>query len=116
MTCTATDLPDLEPLVAFVVAGCTPPPRPRQALVLRLAQDWPDLPGLALTLVLASAAQGLAAMLRDGRREAAGLYRLAALVAIDVLVLERRRPPGGPVTAGELARYWARGDPVFRPP
>lgn len=99
-------------MIAFVIEGYDPAPEARGAIALALAEAFPDVRGLHLTLVLTAAAEGLDTNWSNGWVEAPQLHRLAALVAIDVLRLQARGLSD--VKAGDLARLWRAGDAVFK--
>ncbi len=98
-------------MIAFVVEGYNPAPEHRGAVVIRLARAFPRARGLQLTLALASAAEGMSTMLAAGWVQAPHLYRLASLVAVDILQteLELNRT----AMASDLLAYWGKDDPVF---
>lgn len=98
-------------MIAFVVEGYDPTPALRGAVVVRMARAFPRARGLQLTLALASAAEGMSTMLSAGWVQAPHLYRLASLVAVDVLQVELGQTT--PVLASDLLRYWGADDAVF---
>lgn len=72
----------------------------------RVAVDFPDASGLSFSFALTSAANGLEGFSQHGR--AAGLYRLAAMVAADLFSYEMR---GEPLPDGRvLAAFWDEGE------
>lgn len=99
-------------MIAFVVEGYDPTPAKRGAVVVRMARAFPRARGLQLTLALASAADGMGTMLAAGWVQAPHLYRLAALVAVDVLQVELIQ--GRPALAADLLGFWGKSDSVFR--
>lgn len=99
-------------MIAFVVEGYDPTPAKRGAVVVRMARACPRARGLQLTLALASAADGMGTMLAAGWVQAPHLYRLAALVAVDVLQVELIQ--GRPALAADLLGFWGKSDSVFR--
>jgi len=98
-------------MIAFVVEGYDPAPNRRGAVVVELARAFPKVRGLHLTLALSAAAEGMDAMWSGGWIEAPHLYRLASLVAVDVLKLEALGVKD--VRAADLVSAWGRDDPVF---
>ncbi len=100
-------------LTTFVLEGLDGRGDPQPELVVRLAMAFPDIRALELTLALASAAEGLDAVIAGGSREARVLYRMATLVAVDTLVLEVRGwAKDQPIKARHLLMHW-HGDPFF---
>ncbi len=83
------------------------------ALVRSLANRWPDDKALLIAFALTSAAGLTADFLRsgpgDGSPERA--YKLAALVAADVLAVESLGQ--SPVRGRHLLQFWRRVDPYF---
>ncbi len=98
-------------MIAFIVEGYDPVPAKRGTVVLRAARAYPRARGLQLTLALASAAEGMSTMLAAGWIQAPHLYRLASLVAVDVLQIELNLDRT--VLASDLLTFWGKNDPVF---
>jgi hypothetical protein len=98
-------------MTAFVIEALVGDSVPHPALVTALARAFPQARALELSLALACAAEGLAAMISGGLEQAHALYRLATLVAVDTLVLEVRGHPR-PITAKHLLMHW-EGDIFF---
>ncbi|MFT4619335.1 MAG: hypothetical protein ACI9KS_001705 [Sulfitobacter sp.] len=98
-------------MTAFVIEALVGTGAPHPALVTALARAFPQARALELSLALASAAEGLAAMISGGLEQAHALYRLATLVAIDTLVLEVQGQQGA-ITAAHLLTHW-EGDIFF---
>ena len=100
-------------MTSFVLEGLHGQGDPQPALVVALARAFPHARALELTLALASAGEGLDAVLIGGTRQADALYRLATLVAVDTLVLEvRGQAKDAPIAANQLLQYW-KDDPFF---
>ena len=101
-------------LTTFILEGLDGRGDPQPPLVVRLAEAFPEVRALELTLALASAAEGLDAVIAGGTRQANVLYRMATLVAVDTLVLEvRGDAQTGPIRAFQLLDHW-KDDPFFR--
>lgn len=98
-------------MIAFVIEGYNPAPARRGAVVVRMARAFPRARGLHLTLALASAAEGMSTMLAAGWVQAPHLYRLAALVSVDVLQVELQL--GRTALASDLLEFWGSDDTVF---
>ena len=98
-------------MIAFIVEGYNPAPARRGAVVVRMARAFPRARGLQLTLALASAAEGMSTMLAAGWVQAPHLYRLASLVAVDVLQIELAQ--GRTALAADLLDFWGKDDTVF---
>ncbi|MBY6117490.1 hypothetical protein KUW09_25070 [Mameliella alba] len=83
------------------------------ALVRRMVEKWPQLPALSITFAITSAAAHLETLFADiqTERSAARAYKLAALVASDILALEAMG--GRPIMCHDLLHYWQRMDPYF---
>ena len=104
---------DSETMLTFLIEGLADGEVPSPDLAVRLARAFPAVRALELTLALASAADGVGNMLAEGHRQAAALYRLGTLVAVDTLVLEvEGAAPSGQVMARHLLDHW-RHDPFF---
>lgn len=106
--------PDHETRVGFAVERLLGAEEARRALVRDMAAAWPDGPALALAFVLTDAAARIEAML-DSRAETRGAaragYRMAALIAADVFLLEAEGRL--PVSVADLRRHWERNDRFF---
>jgi hypothetical protein len=86
----------------------------RVARSVRVAvQKWPEEKALTISFALTNAASELEDVVSgDNSRESANrAYRLAALVAADVLAIEAMGR--NPVLARDLLFYWRRMDPDF---
>ncbi len=83
------------------------------ALVRRMAGKWPQVSALGICFAITSAAARLEAEFDDPAtmRSAALGYKLAALVASDILALETMG--GRQVIGNDLMSYWHRLDPFF---
>lgn len=83
------------------------------ALVRRLAETWPSEKALAIGFALTSAASALEDMMagEESRAAASRAYKLAALVAADILAVEALGQV--PATGQHLLHYWRRSDPYF---
>jgi len=117
---------EIDVLVEFVVERILAPETSSQRvvrdLVMRMAQDFPQAPALTPVLVLSIAANGLDETLADttGRPSPAfNLWRMAALVANDVMAMQNNEPdvhlPGQSAGASvaDLAAYWLSVDDFF---
>ena len=83
------------------------------ALVRTMALRWPRERALTISFALTAAASGIEDMVTGGGpgSSVARAYKLAALVAADVLAIEtagRKR-----ARANDLLLYWRRADPYF---
>lgn len=83
------------------------------ALVRDLASGWPAASGLGLAFAITSAAAQLEDVITDPvtDRSAARAYKLAALVAADILALEAMGSKN--VSCADLMTYWKNADPYF---
>ena len=107
------DIASEDKLTTFILEGLDGSAEPQPDLVVRLAMAFPDSRALELTLALASAAEGLDAVIANGAHQANALYRMATLIAVDTLVLEVRGWGNGrPITARHLLMHW-QDDPFF---
>jgi hypothetical protein len=87
---------------------------PLEAIPLRLALRWPDVPALRLCLELASGADAVGQILRPAERTRArieGVWRIAALIGADVYLLQVQGRPHD--RSRDLAAYWLAEDPLF---
>lgn len=75
-------------MIASVLQEAASAPRIDYDVARALAKAYPEASGLALVFAIASAASGLEEMAGDPK--AAGLYRLAAMVAADLFAFEAR--------------------------
>lgn len=104
----------LDRMIAFATeALASEDPRRVGALVRTMALRWPRERALTVSFALTAAASGIEDMLVTGQSETAvsRAYKLAALVAADVLAIEtagRKR-----ARANDLLIYWRRTDPYF---
>ncbi len=105
----------LEARVAFAVERLlSDSPDVRRAVVRDMVEAWPDAPALAIVLALTDAAARIESVFRQMQGDAAAAqlgYRHAALVACDVLVLQRSGTPA--VRAKDLLSYWRANDDYF---
>lgn len=77
-------------------------------LVRKLASDWPNQPALSVSFALSSAAASLEDLVdvKNGSTNLA--YRLAALVAADVLAVEALGQ--APAQTQNLLHFWRRAE------
>ncbi|MCC5968437.1 MAG: hypothetical protein JJU15_00640 [Pararhodobacter sp.] len=100
-------------LERVMVPGSTPRGAVRD-LVFTMAKQCPDTRALAPVLVLAIVANGLDETLNDSaspRSSATGLWRMAALVATDVMAMEGQGNGGRSIA--DLVAYWHTSDGFF---
>ncbi len=81
------------------------------ALVRDLAINWPNEPALSVSFAITSAAANLTDLVKDQRAISDVAYKLAALVAADVLAIEQTYQ--GRAQARHLLHFWRRVDPYF---
>ena len=88
-------------------------PVQRRRLVGALARSYPRQKALMVSLALSGAAAQIEDTFRDGSMEEAAArgYKLAAVVAADVLAIEALGRE--PAMAGDLLLFWRRVDPRF---
>ena len=104
----------LDLMIEFAVAALASGETARSgALVRTLAQDFSGEKALSLCFALTAAAAAVEDVLRhDGPGQPPTLgYKLAALVAADVLAIEAMN--GRPAMAVDLLHFWRRVDPYF---
>ena len=103
---------DLDHMVAYSVAALASGDQNRiQSLVRDLAEDWPAQSALSVSFALTSAAAELEGA-AIGNAEAANTgYRLASLVAADVMAIEAMGRSNAKTT--HLLHFWRRVDPFF---
>ena len=84
-----------------------------KGLVRRMAGKWPQEKALGLAFALTSAAASFEDNLDDKEKQSTlgQAYRLAALVAADVLAIEALG--NCPALCRDLLHYWRRVDPWF---
>lgn len=107
-------LTDLDLMTEFALERLASNDRGRiNALVRQMAEKWPHLPALGICFSITQAASTLESFISDqsSERSASRAYKLAALVAADVLALEAMG--GRSVTGHDLLHYWQRLDPFF---
>jgi hypothetical protein len=80
-------------------------------LVRMMAHEFPNEPALALCFALTSAASALEDIFDEEKASADRAYRLAALVAADVLAVEAMGQTQA--KTGHLLHFWRRVDPYF---
>ncbi|WP_420858087.1 hypothetical protein [Marivivens marinus] len=86
-------------------------------VVQKLAKGWPEEKALTLCFALTAAASHFEDLMRPtGRMQdaAAKAYKMAALVAADILAIEAMGL--APARARDLLIYWKRVDPYFLHP
>jgi len=87
--------------------------RVARELVERIAQEHPQAHALTAALLLTIAANGIEETLGAGDTAAAArdVWRMAALLAVDVLAMQRGS--AGAHSAADLLRYWRKSDDFF---
>jgi hypothetical protein len=104
----------LDLMIEFAVAElASADPTRTGRLVRTLAQQYPNEKALLLCFALTSAAAAVEDVVRDdkdGEPPALG-YKLAALVAADILAIEALN--GRSAKAVDLLHFWRRVDPYF---
>lgn len=104
----------LDRMIAFATeALASEDPRRVGALVRTMALRWPRERALAISFALTAAASGIEDTLASGGpgSAVARAYKLAALVAADVLAIEASGRKQA--RANDLLLYWRRADPYF---
>ena len=104
----------LDQMIEFAVAALASGDTARTgALVRSLAQDFSGEKALSIAFALTAAAAGIEdVMHHDGRGQPPTIgYKLAALVAADVLAIEALN--GRTAKAVDLLHFWRRVDPYF---
>ena len=104
----------LDEMTAFAAESLMSDDKARIRQIVRsLARRWPEEPALGLCFALTSAASEIEDLLgRDPVRPEAHMgYRMAALVAADVLAVEAMG--NRPAKARDLLWFWRRVDPYF---
>lgn len=94
---------------AEALAGASP--GGLQTLVLKLATHWPNEPALAICFALTSAAAEVEDLLAEQDKAAKATYRMAALVAADILAVEAMGQQ--PARAHHLLHFWRRAGPGY---
>lgn len=107
-------LSDLDCMIEFAIEDLATGEADKiTSLVRRMAERWPTQPALSLCFALTNAASRLEALIAGPATDRAAVraYKLAALVAADILLLDHlggRRP-----TANDLLHFWRRLDPPY---
>ena len=103
---------DLDHMIAYCVAALASGNTGRiQSLVRDLAEDWPCQSALSISFALTSAAAELEISSSKSSNAANTAYRLAALVAADVMAIESMGRSNAKTT--HLLHFWRRVDPYF---
>lgn len=107
-----TSLP-VEDMTEFALRRLLAAPGGAQGLPQAMALKWPDHPPLDLTLALSLAASGLETSFGNSadQKAARDAWRVAALLAVDLHVMQRQGHPHG--RAADLLDYWQAHDPFF---
>jgi len=108
--------PDIDALAEDVMRQVSAPGGSARSvagwLVTRMARHHPEAPALSPVLILAIVAHGIEGLLAeaDTQKSTAGdLWRIATLLATDVLVLEA----ASRATVRDLLDYWDKSDNFF---
>ena len=104
----------LDRMIAFATETLASEDKARiGALVRTMALRWPREKALSISFALTAAAAAIEDIVASHRPDsaAARAYKMAALVAADVLAIEAT----GAATArgADLLHYWRRADPFF---
>ena len=103
---------DLDHMVAYSVAALASRDDNRiKSLVRDLAEDWPAQTALTVSFALTSAAAELEGPSVADKDAANTAYRLASLVAADVMAIEAMGQSNAKTT--HLLQFWRRIDPFF---
>ena len=103
---------DLDHMIAYSVAALASGDQNRiQSVVRDLAEDWPAQSALTVSFALTSAAAELEGPSIEDQDAANSAYRLAALVAADVMAIEAMGQSNAKTT--HLLQFWQRVDPFF---
>lgn len=85
-----------------------------RSVVRDMASRWPDAPPMDIVLALVSAAEAIAGLFGPAgpaREAATQAWRFAALMALDLHVMERRGHPRA--RAADCLEYWRTHDRYF---
>lgn len=105
-------LSDLDHMIAYSVAALASNNKGRvQSLVRDLAEDWPCQSALSISFALTSAAAEIEVSSAKTTNAANTAYRLAALVAADVMAIEAMGRSNAKTK--HLLHFWRRVDPYF---
>lgn len=104
----------LDLMVEFAIADLASGEDERiRSMVRNMAIRWPGEKALAICFALTCAAADLEDAMRGETISTAAnrAYKLAALVAADILAIEALKP--APARAEDLLHHWRRVDPYF---
>ena len=103
----------VEEMTEFALQQLLAAPGRAHALPCAMAEQWPEHPVLDLTLALSLAASGLETSFGNeaDRNAARDAWRVAALLAVDLHVMQRQGHPHA--CAADLLAYWRGHDPFF---
>ena len=103
---------DLDHMIAYSVAALVSDDQNRIKSVVRdLAEDWPAQSALSVSFALTSAAAELEGPAIGDKEAANSAYRLASLVAADVMAIEAMGQSNAKTT--HLLQFWRQVDPYF---